>query len=51
MDRRIRPSLNESVTYTVYVDNDNRTSAINVSRESDKPKTFQQKNKRFNRGI
>jgi len=46
MDRRIRPSLNEHVTYTVYVDKDNKKSAINVSRETDKPKVFQQQNKK-----
>jgi len=46
MDRRIRPSLNEKVTYTVYVDKDNKKSAINVSRETDKPKVFQQQNKK-----
>ena len=43
IDRRIRPSLNEEVTYTVYVDKDNKNSAINVARETDKPKPFQQK--------
>lgn len=46
IDRRIRPSLNEHVTYTVYVDKDNKKSAINVSRETDKPKVFQQQNKK-----
>ncbi len=45
-DRRIRPSLNENVTYTVYVDKDAKNSAINVTRETDKPKAFQQKNKK-----
>lgn len=46
-DRRIRPSLNETVTYTIYVDKNDKTSAINVTRETDKqPKVFQQKNKK-----
>lgn len=43
-DRRIRPSLNEEVTYTVYVDKTGKQSAINVTRETDKPRDFQQKN-------
>lgn len=46
VDRRIRPSLNENVTYTIYVDKNDKTSAINVTRETDKPKVFQQKNKK-----
>lgn len=46
VDRKIRPSLNENVTYTVYIDNDDKYSAINVTRETDKPKAFQQKNKK-----
>mgnify|MGYP000140324084 CR=1 FL=1 len=46
IDRRMRPSLNENVTYTVYMDKNDKTSAINVTRETDKPKVFQQKNKK-----
>jgi len=45
-DRRIRPSLNENVTYTVYTDKDAKNSAINVTRKTDRPKDFQQKNKK-----
>ncbi|MBD3798135.1 MAG: cold shock and DUF1294 domain-containing protein [Campylobacterales bacterium] len=51
IDRSLRPSLNEEVTYTIFKDKDGRQSAINVSRVTDKLLKNKQKNIRTKKNI